>query len=204
MSCVTAVTRHAGLQRGRALSCWPPGHELIDLRCRPAIDELLENHLRGRLSGSTPLRRQVSISEARQAHTSAPSSPPANKAFLRLRAMGRIARSTALVSSSIRPSSRKRISGGPDLRLGIHLDIVFFDDLPPGLDLLGEESRQGTSEPFQVVGGLGESDNSLPLSTGSATPPFDWRLPYLPGRRQRHTTCERVPRSAAFRIGKAA
>ena len=35
---------------------------------------------------------------------------PANRAFLRLRAIGRIARSTTLVLISIRPTSRKRRS----------------------------------------------------------------------------------------------
>jgi hypothetical protein len=49
---------------------------------------------------------QVSTTEATAAHLAPPSSPEANSAFLRLRQIGRIARSTVLLSSSIRPSSR--------------------------------------------------------------------------------------------------
>src|SRR5258707_10116567 len=45
-----------------------------------------------------------------QAQFSAPWSWPAKSAFLRLRTMGRMPRSTMLVSSSMRPSSRKRTS----------------------------------------------------------------------------------------------
>jgi hypothetical protein len=40
-------------------------------------------------------------------------SEPAKSAFLRLRSMGRIARSTTLLSISMRPSSRKRARAGP-------------------------------------------------------------------------------------------
>jgi hypothetical protein len=38
-----------------------------------------------------------------------PSSLPANNAFLRFKAMGRVERSTILLSISMRPSSRKRV-----------------------------------------------------------------------------------------------
>ena len=50
----------------------------------------------------------VSIREAMMAQCSAPPSEPANNAFFRLRVMGRMARATASLSSSIRPSSMKR------------------------------------------------------------------------------------------------
>jgi hypothetical protein len=50
----------------------------------------------------------VSMSEARMAQFSAPSSCPANKAFLGVKACGRIERSTMLVSSSMRPFGTSR------------------------------------------------------------------------------------------------
>ena len=53
---------------------------------------------------------QVSISEAMTAQCSPPPSEPANRAFLRLSAIGRIARSTTLESISMRPSAMKRVS----------------------------------------------------------------------------------------------
>jgi hypothetical protein len=53
---------------------------------------------------------QVSISEAMTAQCSPPLSEPANNAFLRLSAIGRIERSTMLLSISMRPSSRYRVS----------------------------------------------------------------------------------------------
>jgi len=56
-------------------------------------------------SGSSALRRQVSINEITHAHASAPSSLPAKRAFLRLRQMGRMARSTALMSIPMRQPS---------------------------------------------------------------------------------------------------
>ena len=56
--------------------------------------------------GFTPLSLQVSMSEAMTAQLAPPSSLPANSAFLRLSAIGRIERSTVLVSISMRPSSR--------------------------------------------------------------------------------------------------
>jgi hypothetical protein len=49
------------------------------------------------------------MSEATIAQFSAPPSEPAKSAFFRLRAMGRIARSTILESISMRPSSTKRV-----------------------------------------------------------------------------------------------
>jgi hypothetical protein len=53
--------------------------------------------------GSTPFILQVSISEAMTAQFSAPASWPAKRAFLRFRAMGRMVRSTVLLSISTRP-----------------------------------------------------------------------------------------------------
>ena len=52
---------------------------------------------------------QVSTSEAMTAQFSPPPSEPAKSAFLRLRAMGLIERSTVLELISIRPSSRNRV-----------------------------------------------------------------------------------------------
>jgi hypothetical protein len=46
---------------------------------------------------------QVSTREATAAHLAPPSSPEANSAFFLLRQIGRMARSTVLLSSSIRP-----------------------------------------------------------------------------------------------------
>lgn len=65
--------------------------------------------------GFTPLSFAVSIREAKTAQLLPPSSLPANRAFLRLSAMVRIDRSTALVSISTRPSSRNQrpLSGLP-------------------------------------------------------------------------------------------
>jgi len=58
--------------------------------------------------GSTPLSLQVSISEASPAQFSPPSSLPANRLFFLDSAIGRMVRSTQLVSRSMRPSSRNR------------------------------------------------------------------------------------------------
>ena len=58
----------------------------------------------------------VSISEAMIAQLSAPSSLPANSAFLRFSAIGRMERSTILLSISMRPSSRKRMRPSQWLR----------------------------------------------------------------------------------------
>jgi hypothetical protein len=60
--------------------------------------------------GSIPHSLQVSISEAMMAQCSPPPSEPANSAFLRLSAIGRIDRSTTLLSISMRPLSMKRVS----------------------------------------------------------------------------------------------
>jgi len=60
--------------------------------------------------GLTSLSLQVSISEAMIAQFVPPSSEPAKRAFLRLRAIGLMDRSTVLESISMRPSSRKRMS----------------------------------------------------------------------------------------------
>ena len=48
----------------------------------------------------------VAMREQTVAHRSPPPSEPANRWFLRPRATGRMARSTGLLSSSMRPSSR--------------------------------------------------------------------------------------------------
>ena len=74
-----------------------------------ALDDAGDDVARGRSCGSTPLSLQVSISEAITAQCSAPPSEPANRAFLRFSAIGRMVRSTMLVSISMRPSSRKRL-----------------------------------------------------------------------------------------------
>src|ERR1700722_1593068 len=58
--------------------------------------------------GLTSLRRAVASNEAIVAHVSPPASEPANRAFFRVMVIGRIARSTMLLSSSTRPSSRNR------------------------------------------------------------------------------------------------
>ena len=60
--------------------------------------------------GFTALSLQVSTSEAMIAQLAPPSSLPAKSAFLRLKAIGRMMRSTTLVSISMRPSSRKQHS----------------------------------------------------------------------------------------------
>jgi hypothetical protein len=56
--------------------------------------------------GSTPFSLAVWINVMAMAQWRAPPSLPANKAFLRVSAIGLISRSTTLVSISIRPSSR--------------------------------------------------------------------------------------------------
>src|SRR4051794_75557 len=53
---------------------------------------------------------QVSIGEAMTAQCSPPPSEPANRAFLRLSAIGRMARSTTLESISMRSSAMKCVS----------------------------------------------------------------------------------------------
>ena len=65
---------------------------------------------RNQANGATPFSLAVSINEAAIAHRSAPPSLPVNSAFLSPRATGLIARSTGLVSKSMRPSFRKRVS----------------------------------------------------------------------------------------------
>ena len=68
--------------------------------------------LLGRDRLSTMKRDAVVINEHTMAQRSAPPSEPANRWFLRPRATGRMARSTVLVSSSTRPSSRNRQRAG--------------------------------------------------------------------------------------------
>ena len=58
--------------------------------------------------GSTSLSRAVASNDAIVAQVAPPASDPANKVFFRVMQIGRIARSTLLLSSSTRPSSRKR------------------------------------------------------------------------------------------------
>lgn len=60
--------------------------------------------------GFMPFSLHVSMSEAMIAQLAPPSLLPAKSAFLRLSAMGRIDRSTVLLSISTRPSSRRRQS----------------------------------------------------------------------------------------------
>lgn len=58
--------------------------------------------------GSTPINLQVSMSEAITAQCSAPPSEPANRAFLRVKASGRMVRSTTSIVDLVRPSPRNR------------------------------------------------------------------------------------------------
>ena len=92
---------------GFALSC-----EAFRLFVREAgLHDVIAHALERASSGDVDAvnRASHSISEAMQAQFSAPSSWPANNAFLRLSTIGRMPRSTLLVSSSMRPSSRKRM-----------------------------------------------------------------------------------------------
>jgi hypothetical protein len=86
-----------------------PRQQVIDLAVRVAIDDPGDDvgEVGVRLS---PMSLQVRISEAMTAQCSPPPSEPANMAFLRLSAIGRMARSTTLESISMRPSSMKRVS----------------------------------------------------------------------------------------------
>ncbi len=61
-------------------------------------------------AGLTSLSLQVATIDASKAQFSAPISRPAKSAFFLVRQTGRMAFSTGLVSSSRRPSSRKRVS----------------------------------------------------------------------------------------------
>src|SRR5436853_52000 len=70
------------------------------------VEELLAE--RGLDISYETVRRWVLISEAMTARCSAPPSEPAKSAFLRVKASGRMLRSTTLLSISIRPSSRNR------------------------------------------------------------------------------------------------
>jgi len=60
--------------------------------------------------GLTLFNLHVSTSDAMIAQFATPSSEPANRAFFRFNAIGLMERSTVLVSSSMRPSSMKRVS----------------------------------------------------------------------------------------------
>jgi hypothetical protein len=70
------------------------------MRCRTSLSQA---------KGSTLLSFAVAMREQTVAHRMPPPSEPANRWFLRPSAMGRMARSTGLLSSSMRPSSRKRV-----------------------------------------------------------------------------------------------
>jgi hypothetical protein len=83
-----------------------PRRELADEACKVAVDEAGE-HV-GEVGGRIDTL-QHSIKVASTAQFSAPSSEPANKAFLRFSAIGRIDRSTGFESSSMRPSPRERV-----------------------------------------------------------------------------------------------
>jgi hypothetical protein len=67
-----------------------PPHEIVDLVVEVLIFE-------------------VSMSEAMRTQCSLPASDTVNRAFLRLRAMGLMKRSTVFESISMRPSSTKRV-----------------------------------------------------------------------------------------------
>src|SRR4051794_30790205 len=60
--------------------------------------------------GSTPCNFAVLISDARIAHRSPPESDPAKRAFFRPNGIGRMARSTVLLSTSTRPSDKNTVS----------------------------------------------------------------------------------------------
>src|SRR5690606_8713922 len=64
----------------------------------------------GQAYGSTALSLQVSTTEARRPQFRMPASCPESSAFYRLSAIGRMVRSTALLSSSMRPSPRNSSS----------------------------------------------------------------------------------------------
>ena len=135
-------------------------------------------------SGFTPCSLQVSISEASTAQFSAPRSWPANSAFLRLSAIGRIERSTVLESISMRPSSRKRIEPVP-LVQGV-------------ADRLGERRF-----PRQFGRALLEPELQSPRAAASCA------AAGRPGARRRSCRgsplrCRRVSRSAAAPRGRSA
>lgn len=67
------------------------------------------------------------MSDAITAQFCAPASRPAKSAFFRLSAIGRIVRSTVLLSSSIRPSLRKSVR--PSQYLAMYLSASPVGDL---------------------------------------------------------------------------
>src|SRR5947209_2312150 len=90
------------------------------------------------------------------AHRSAPPSEPANRWFLRPSATGRIARSTELLSSSMRPSSRKRHSADQRVR-AYWIASARPQPLESGITV----NLQNATKSFEVGGG------SLRLAIGT-------------------------------------
>ena len=80
-----------------------------------------------------PLSLAVSTSEAMTAQGSPPPSEPAKSAFLRLRAIGRIARSTMLESISLRDQQyrpfKPSTEGGVETALTLHKQVWPFRPL---------------------------------------------------------------------------
>jgi len=93
MSTGSILQRHEGVQFGHVMACCKASE-------RADKPGLCVNAVQ--LGGS--------MSEAITAQRWPPSSEPAKSPFLRSSASRRIARSTALLSSSTQPSSRKRVS----------------------------------------------------------------------------------------------
>jgi hypothetical protein len=85
-----------------------PRQQLIDIAVGVTIDDRCKNvgQIRERVD---VVQLACSIRDATVAQCSAPPSDPANNAFFRLSATGRMERSTVLLSSSMRPSSMKRV-----------------------------------------------------------------------------------------------
>src|SRR5882762_877900 len=86
-----------------------PGQHVCDVGCGyGATAEWLAEHHGVHVTGLTI----SAVREQMVAHRTPPPSEPANRWFLRPSAMGRMARSTGLLSSSMRPSSRNRVRAG--------------------------------------------------------------------------------------------
>jgi hypothetical protein len=86
-----------------------PGQELVESALRVPLDDAGDHVCQ--VGEGLDLVELAGLDEGRDGGQCwAPPSDPANSAFLRVSAMGRIVRSTALESISIRPSSRNRPS----------------------------------------------------------------------------------------------
>ena len=85
-----------------------PGQKFGKSSCRMTADHSFQ-HVSRWVYGLIKFSFSVSISDATMAHLSAPPSLPANSEFFRRKLTGRMARSTGLVSRSMRPSSRNRL-----------------------------------------------------------------------------------------------